>query len=79
MEKIDPIEWQKRLDRMTELFGGMVKHADELSLSRCPYKDRQNRCTASFGCRNKRKPEQPGQLPRCAGDDKLNYRSAWES
>jgi hypothetical protein len=79
MEKIDPKEYQKRLDRMTELFSDMVRHADKLSTCRCPYKNRHNQCTAPFGCRNKRKPEQIGELPRCAGDDKLNYRAAWEA
>jgi hypothetical protein len=79
MEKIDPREYQKRLDQITELFTGMVRHADELSRNRCPYKNRLDQCTASFGCRNKRKPAAPGGLPVCAGDDKLNYRSAWET
>lgn len=79
MEKIDRLEYQKRLDQITELFAGMVRHADELSLGRCPYKNRLDQCTASFGCRNKRKPVTVGGLPICAGDDKLNYRSAWDS
>ena len=79
MEKIDPREYQKRLDEITELFAGMVRHSDELSRNRCPYKNRLDQCTASFGCRNKRKAVAPGGLPVCAGDDKLNYRSAWET
>jgi hypothetical protein len=79
MQKIDPREYQARLDRMTELFAGIIRHAEELSTCRCPYKNRSNQCTASFGCRNKRKPAQPGEPPRCAGDDRLNYRSAWEA
>jgi hypothetical protein len=77
MQKIDPDQWQQRLDRITELFTGMVIHAEELSLSRCPYKDRNNGCTAHFGCRNQRRRQ--GELPLCVGDDKLNYRSAWET
>jgi hypothetical protein len=77
--RIDPEEYQKRLDQMTELFAGIVAHAQELSAFRCPYKDRDNCCTAGFGCRNKRKAVAPGALPACAGDDKLDYRSAWET
>jgi hypothetical protein len=77
MRKIDPAEYQKRLDRITEIFSGMVAHADDLSLHRCPYKDRHDQCTARFGCRNKRRRE--GQPPLCAGDDKLDYRKAWET
>jgi hypothetical protein len=79
MAKIDPVEYQKRLDRLTEIFAGIVTHADEVSKRRCPYKNRAGECTAAFGCRNKRRPAQGGAAPLCAGDDKLDYRSAWES
>ncbi|MFN8005736.1 MAG: hypothetical protein U0V70_01645 [Terriglobia bacterium] len=79
MQKIDPAEYQKRLDLLTEIFTSMVLHADDLAKSRCPYKNRLNQCTAEFGCRNKRKPLEPGSLPICAGDDQLDYRSAWET
>ncbi len=79
MQQIDREEYQKRLDQITELFSSMVSHADELSQSRCPYKNRLDQCTAVFGCRNKRRPRASGDLPACAGDDKLDYRSAWET
>jgi hypothetical protein len=77
MQKIDPAEYQKRLDRLSEILNGIAEHAAELSASRCPYKDRLDRCTAKFGCRNQRRAE--GKILMCAGDDKLDYRSAWES
>ena len=77
MQKLDPEEIRERLDRIAELYAGIAMHAQELATVRCPYKDRHNCCTAGFGCRNKR--PRPGMLPLCAGDDKLNYRSAWES
>ena len=57
MQKIDPQEYQKRLDRLTEILSGIAAHADEVSLCRCPYKNRLDQCTAKFGCRNKRKPQ----------------------
>jgi len=79
MQKIDPQEYQKRLDRLTEILSGIAAHADEVSLFRCPYKDRRDQCTAQFGCRNKRKATVLGSLPICAGDDKLDYRKAWET
>lgn len=79
MQKIDPEQYQKRLNHITELFASMVIHADELSKSRCPYKNRLDQCTASFGCRNKRKSSEAGSLPICVGDDQLDYRSAWET
>ena len=79
MQKIEPEEYQRRLDRIAELFADMVVHADELSTRRCPYKNRLDQCTARFGCRNKRNPLGPGQLPVCASDDKLDYRGAWQT
>lgn len=79
MRKIRPEEYQERLDRIADLFTDMVIHADELSTMRCPYKDRFDQCTAQFGCRNKRKPLEPGQLPVCDSDDKLDYRKAWQT
>ena len=78
MRKIHPEEYQHRLDQIRELFAGIVVHADELSTKRCPYKNRFDQCTAQFGCRNKRKPLAPGELPVCASDDKLDYRKAWQ-
>ena len=65
----------------------IADHANTQATWRCPYKDRHDRCTAAFGCRNQRRPAagdprfEPGAgKPRflCAGDDKLDYRSAWE-
>ena len=79
MKKIDPAEYQKSMDRLNEILTGIAIHADHLSAVRCPYKNRHNECTAQFGCRNKRKAEKPGGLPICAGDDKLDYRGAWET
>ena len=79
MQKIDKKEYQKRLDKITEIFEGMVLHADEQSTYRCPYKNRFDQCTAKFGCRNQRKPPVEGDLLLCGGDDRIDYRSAWET
>jgi hypothetical protein len=78
-EPIDPEAYRERLARIEELFGGMMDTAMEVSTRRCPYKNRFDECTASFGCRNQRKPTAPGGLKICGGDDKLDYRSAWEA
>ncbi len=77
MQKVDPSEYQKRMDRLAEILTGIATHANEISTRRCPYKNRLDQCTAQFGCRNKRKPAVAGDLPICAGDDKLDYRQAW--
>ncbi|MEO7649411.1 MAG: hypothetical protein ABIZ80_03010 [Bryobacteraceae bacterium] len=79
MQKIDRAEYQKRLDRLSEILMGIAEHATEVSKGRCPYKNRNSECTAQFGCRNKRKPLGIGGLPICVSDDKLDYRSAWEA
>ena len=69
---------QESLDRLYGIFEEIAQVADQVSTWRCPYKDRNDRCTAHFGCRNQRRGKVPGQLPLCVGDDKLDYRSAWE-
>lgn len=79
MDKIDPKEYQQRIDLLSEILTGIARHADTQSLSRCPYKNRFSQCTANFGCRNKRKAQQPDTLPNCVGDDKIDYRPAWET
>ena len=78
MKKIDKAEYEKRLNKITQIFEGLVVHADVQSTYRCPYKNRFDHCTAKFGCRNQRKIDEGTGL-LCVGDDKLDYRSAWET
>ncbi len=79
MQRIDEQEYRKRIEQISDLFSRMIQHADELSTVRCLYKNRFDECTAKFGCRNQGKPTTPGGPLVCIGDDKLDYRSAWES
>ena len=79
MQTIDPGEYEKRRQRIEDIFANMVRHADVQILTRCPYKNKDNRCTAKFGCRNKRKPQRSDPLSVCVSDDRLDYRSAWET
>ena len=78
MKKIDKAEYEKRLNKITQIFEGLVVHADVQATYRCPYKNRFDHCTAKFGCRNQRKIDEGTGL-LCVGDDKLDYRSAWET
>ena len=78
MKKIDKAEYEKRLNKITQIFEDLVVHADEQATYRCPYKNRFDHCTAKFGCRNQRKIDEGTGL-LCVGDDKLDYRSAWEA
>ncbi len=76
--RIDPAAYQERLDRISELFASMIEVAGEVSTRRCPYRDRLDRCTAAFGCRNQRFPEGQGGSKLCGGDEAIDYRRAWE-
>jgi len=73
-------EFRKRLDRLAEIFADIAVQADERSLTRCPYKNARDECTAQFGCRNQRRKIVDGEKRlACVGDDKLDYRTAWET
>ena len=76
-EKPNRADYQARLDKISSIFADMVKHADAVSMTRCPYKNRFDACTAQFGCRyQKREPE--SEMVACTSDDKLDYRTAWD-
>ncbi|MBT5828547.1 MAG: DUF4445 domain-containing protein [Candidatus Latescibacteria bacterium] len=78
MSEIDPKAYQERLDRMSQILGDIVQHADQQALVRCPYKNKDNDCTAKFGCKFQRKPAPDRAFFQCSSDDKLDYRSAWD-
>jgi hypothetical protein len=78
-ETTDSAKCQVGLDRISEIYSSMLTTIDDLTLRRCPYRNRLDLCTAQFGCRNQRKPEDPTQLKACGGDDKLDHRSAWDT
>ena len=69
--------YKQSLARLAEIMEPMNDIAMAQSQFRCPYKNRFDRCTAKFGCRNQRKQE-AGELMLCASDDKLDYRPYWE-
>ena len=78
-ETIDAGAYQARLERISELLNSMMVTVADLSTRRCPYRNRFDQCTAQFGCRNQRRPSEPGELKLCGGDDRLDYRGAWET
>ena len=78
MSDIDPAEHGKRLTRLTDIFADIVSQAETQSLTRCPYRNAADRCTAKFACQCQRKPAVDGLL-KCTHDGTLDYRSAWES
>ena len=64
---------------MSQIFADVVEHAERLSLERCPYRDRNDHCTALFRCRNQRPVENEADVLSCGHDGTFDYRSAWES
>ncbi len=76
--KADKQRFQQSLRRLWEIYKDIGQTANEVSMWRCPYKNKDDRCTARFGCRNQLFSDGPDGLPSCTGSDKLDYRSAWE-
>ncbi len=74
----DKEKLQRSLNRLWEIYQGINDTVNEVSLWRCPYKNKDDRCTARFGCRNQSYSDGPHELAVCTGSDKLDYRPAWE-
>ena len=66
---------EEALDRVNELLTRLVTRAEDLSATRCPYRNRLNQCAAEFACPNQGESRGPGYLPECTGDLYLNRRS----
>lgn len=71
--------FQERLDRIADLFSGIVAQAEVSSRTRCPYRDRHDLCTALFRCRNQIATETDPDLLTCGHDGTFDYRTAWET
>ncbi|AWT59730.1 MAG: hypothetical protein DF168_00924 [Candidatus Moanabacter tarae] len=76
MQKIDPEKYQERLEKITDLFSGFVLHARKQSMSRCPYRNRFDQCTAKFDCGNQIPTKSQQALPKCSG--LIDYCNAWK-
>ena len=75
----DKERYQASMDRLNEILKDISETAKTVSTWRCPYKNVEDRCTASFGCRNQSRRGADGDRPICTGSDDLDYRNAWES
>ncbi len=74
----DKAKLQASLKNLFNIHKQMAIVADHVSTYRCPYKNQNNRCTANFGCRNQQRSKVSSAKPICVGDDRLDYRNAWE-
>lgn len=77
-QQVDKERYRASMARLYEIFKGISETVNEVSTWRCPYKNAEDRCTANFGCRNQFRKVPLGELFLCTGDDKLDYRSAWD-
>lgn len=75
----DKDDYRKRLDRISEIFADVVANAEVSAQSRCPYRDRNDLCTALFRCRNQLPVDGDSEALSCGHDGKFDYRSAWET
>lgn len=76
---IDKSDWETRREKLSTILSSIADHALIQSSFRCPYKNKHDLCTAKFKCRNQKKAHTNQGKIFCAGDDKLDYRNAWES
>ncbi len=79
MSKVDPKDIQQRMDRISEIFTDIVSHAETVSKTRCPYRNRHDHCTAEFRCRNQQAGDAEEAPLVCGHEGEFDYRSAWES
>ena len=79
MPKISQQDYQKRLDRLTEIFSDIVSHADAQATQRCPYRDARDRCTAAFSCGNQVAAAAIDEPASCGHDGTFDYSLAWET
>lgn len=77
--ELDADKARASLDRLFDIYKDIASTADEVMLTRCPYKDAASRCTAKFGCRNQFFTSDPTALPACSGSDQIDYREAWDT
>ena len=76
--KVDKEGLEQSMRRLWEIYQDIDRTVTEVCAWRCPYKNKDDRCTARFGCRNQSRTDGPDLLPLCIGSDKLDYRNAWE-
>ena len=78
VSQVDRERYRRSIARLSAILSDINDTVNVVSAYRCPYKNALDRCTAKFGCRNQDRDVPEGDLFICTGDDKLDYRSAWE-
>jgi hypothetical protein len=75
--QVDQAKFRASMERLFGIYSDISDKADQVMLSRCPYKDAKSRCTARFECRNQFFTKNPSEKPVCTGSDAIDYRPAW--
>jgi uncharacterized 2Fe-2S/4Fe-4S cluster protein (DUF4445 family) len=70
---------KKSRETLMEILAGIADHAAEQAFERCPYRNKQDECTAKFSCRNQRPAADDRVRDQCGHDGPFDYRAAWES
>jgi len=71
--------YRARLNQMTRTLAAMVAHAEVDARHRCLYRDRNDRCTALFRCRNQLPVESDAAVFACGHNGTFDCRTAWET
>jgi hypothetical protein len=71
--------YEARLESIVDLFAELVSHAETVSQHRCPYRDRDDCCTAMFLCRNQQVVGDETDVFLCGHEGTFDYRDAWQS
>ena len=80
MHSVNKSRYEKSLKNLYTIFQDISKTTNQVSRSRCPYKNVKSNCTASFGCRNQQKIIKSNQsYLKYIGSDNLNYQDAWQN
>ena len=64
--------YRGRLDELSAILESIMETVEDLRPKRCPYRDKHDRCTAKFVCRNRRKPPVEGERMICGVDGKVD-------
>ena len=76
---LDKSEWEKRREKLSAILSSIADHALIQSSFSCTYKNKHDLCTAKFKCRNQKIVHANQSKRFCVGDDKIDYRNAWEN
>ncbi|MFV2033594.1 MAG: ASKHA domain-containing protein [Halocynthiibacter sp.] len=64
---------------LLDILTGISENADRQARDRCPYRDKNDHCTAKFSCQNQRLEPSDSNIATCGHDGPFGYQVAWES